>query len=74
MRESATINAWRAEVKRDDLLELFDGRFGAPPTSFVAAVNAETDLDRLGRWFRSLVKASSAEEFLRQLNGALQGV
>ncbi|MDQ2732667.1 MAG: hypothetical protein M3Y56_13495 [Armatimonadota bacterium] len=74
MRESAIINEWRAEVKRDDLLELFDGRFGPAPAGFVAAVNAETDLDQLGQWFRSLVKAPSAEEFLRQLNGALQGV
>ena len=77
MRESPTVSEWRdegrvegqvegrAQEKRADVLRAFELRFReSPPERLKDAVNAESDLEKLTRWFEAAVTSTSAREFL----------
>ena len=46
------------EVLREDLVELWGIKFGEPPAEVSAIIQATTDMDLLGAWFRLAVRAS----------------
>ena len=48
---------------RQNILDLFDLRFGAAPEATRERVNAETDLDKLREWHRLVATCPTREEF-----------
>jgi hypothetical protein len=68
MRESTIVAEWqaeaRAQVKRSDLLEVLEQRFGTPiPPELVAVIEGQANIEILSRWFKAALKAETLEAF-----------
>lgn len=72
MLESSIVDEWRAEGRaegmveawRDNLLRVLQFRFPASvPVVLEAAIQSQTDRDKLSAWFDAALRVASLEEF-----------
>jgi polyhydroxyalkanoate synthesis regulator phasin len=71
VRQSQVANEWRAEIRRDDVLQALELRHGVVPSDLEMTVQQMLDLQELKRWHEAAILAQSLDEFRRrvQANG-----
>ena len=62
MTESKQVTAWQNEVRRSDLRDLLQERFGTVPESVRQRVEAATDPERLRAALRQVLHINAPEE------------